>query len=294
LAATARSRAGVFAALVLALVLLSGCQVNTVVTIDTAANGHGTVSVRVTMDQSAVQAVGGLSALAGQLDVSDLQAAGWSVSGPSPGPNSSAVLTASHTFSTPAEAAQLVADLAGSGPASGRPFKLALSRRSSFWHVYTGLSGTVNLTCGLGCFGDSGLRSALGSATGVNPSPLEAQTHETPAQAFTFGVKARLPGATASSNASTRDGGVFSWTPVLGRTLVLSATTQEWNWPHLILLFVLAGIVVVGLLVLAVWMWRSRRRRRKRPDDGSPPGRPRRGAHAKPRRGIAKAVTSHS
>ncbi len=283
------------AAVLLLLIALSGCQVNTTVSVHAEANGSGTVAVKVTLDQSAVQALGGPSALASQLDVTDLQAAGWTVSGPSPGPSSSAVISASHAFSTPAEASQLVADLAGSGPASSRPFTLSISRRSSFWHVYTDLSGTVNLTCGLNCFGDSGLKASLGSPTGFNPAPLIARSHEAPGQVFSFALNARLPGSVASTNASSRDGGILTWTPQLGQTLVLSATTQTWNSGHLIAVFVLAGIFVLALVVLGAMMWRSRRRKRRRGDDDGPPsGRSwRRGAHAK-RRSIAKAVTARS
>ncbi len=293
---SARSRATALAAVFVALLALSGCEVNTVISVHAQSNGQGTVAVKVTMDQAAVQAVGGPSALAAQLDVTDLEAAGWKVGGPSPGTGSSTVISASHPYSTPAEAGQLVADLAGSGPAGSRPFKLNISRRSSFWHVYTDLAGSVNLTCGLQCFGDSGLQSSLGSPTGFNPAPLIAQSHQDPAQVFSFAVNARLPGRVAATNASANDRGVLTWTPRLGQTLVLSATTQEWNWDHLIAIFVLAGIVFLVLIVLGALKWRSRRRRRKGGDDGAPDGRSsRRGTHhAKARRSIAKAVTSRS
>jgi hypothetical protein len=292
---SARRRVTAIALLFVSLLALSGCQVNTVISVHAQANGQGTVAVTVTMDAAAVQAVGGASALAAQLDVTDLEAAGWRVSGPSPGAGSSTVISASHAYSTPAEASQLVADLAGSGATGNRPFKLSISRRSSFWHVYTDLAGTVNLTCGLGCFGDSGLQSSLGNPTGFNPAPLIAQSHQEPAQVFSFALNARLPGRVASTNASTNDGGVLTWTPRLGQTLVLSATTKEWNRDHLIAAFVLAGIIFLALIVLGLVLWRSRRRKRKAAGDGSSPGRlPRRGAHAKSRRSIAKAVTSRS
>jgi hypothetical protein len=292
---SAPRRLTALAAVLLAVVALSGCQVNTSISVHAEAHGQGTVSVKVTLDQSAVQALGGPSALASQLDVTDLQAAGWTVSGPSPGPNSSTVISASHAYSTPAEASQLVADLAGSGPASSRPFQLRISRRSSFWHVYTDLSGTVDLTCGLNCFGDSGLKASLGSPTGFNPAPLIAQSHQAPGQVFSFALNARLPGSVASTNASARDGGVLTWTPQLGQTLVLSATTQTWNSGHVIAIFVLAGVLVLVLIVLGVIMWRSRRRKRRKSDDEPPSGRPwRRRAHANSKRSIAKAVTSHS
>jgi hypothetical protein len=292
---SAPRRVTALAAVLLVVVALSGCQVNTSIAVRAEANGHGTVSVRVTLDQAAVQALGGSSALASQLDVTDLQEAGWIVSGPSPGPNSSTVISASHVFSSPAEASQLVADLAGSGPASSRPFQLSISRRSSFWHVYTDLSGKVNLTCGLNCFGDSGLKAALGSPTGFNPAPLIAQSHQAPGQVFSFALNARLPGSVASTNASARDGGVLTWTPQLGQTLVLSATTQTWNSGHVIAIFVLAGVVVLALIVFGAVMWRSRRRKRRKGGDPPPSGRSwRRGGHAKSRRSIAKAVTSPS
>jgi hypothetical protein len=292
---SAPRRVTALAAVVLLVVALCGCQVNTSISVHAEANGQGTVSVKVTLDQSAVQALGGPAALASQLDVSDLQAAGWSVSGPSPGPNSSAVISASPAFSTPAEASQLVADLAGSGPASSRPFTLSISRRSSFWHVYTDLSGTVNLTCGLNCFGDSGLKASLGSPTGFNPAPLIAQSHQAPGQVFSFALNAHLPGSVASTNASVRDGGILTWTPQLGQTLVLSASTRTWNSGHLILVFVLAGVLALALIVLGALMWRSRRRKRRRGDDTPRSGRSwRRGAHVRSRRSIAKTVTSRS
>jgi hypothetical protein len=292
---SARRRVTAVALVFASLLALSGCQVNTVISVHAQANGQGTVAVTVTMDEAAVQAVGGASALAAQLDVTDLEAAGWRVSGPSSGPGSSTVISASHAYSTPAEASQLVADLAGSGATGNRPFKLSISRRSTFWHVYTDLAGTVNLTCGLGCFGDSGLQSSLGNPTGFNPAPLIAQSHQEPAQVFSFALNARLPGRLASTNASSNSGGTLTWTPRLGQTLVLSATTKEWNRDHLIATFVLAGIVLLALIVLGVMLWRSRRRKRKAAGDGSSPGRsPRRGAHGKSRRSIAKAVTSRS
>ena len=247
------------------------------------------------MDPAAVQAVGGSAALASQLDVSDLESAGWKVSGPSPGPGASTVISASHAYSNPTEAAQLVADLAGSGPAGSRPFKLAISRRSSFWHVYTDLAGTVDLTCGLNCFGDSGLQSSLGSPIGFNPAPLIAQSHQDPSQVFSFVLNARLPGKVASTNASANERGVLTWTPRLGQTLVLSASTQDLNWDHLIAVFVLAGVLLLALIVVGALTWRSRRRRRRGRDDTPRPGRwSRRGAHARNRRSIAKAVTSRS
>ena len=274
----------------------SGCQVKTAVTIDAGSGGQGSVGVILTLDHGAVEALGGRSALMAQLKDADLVAGGWSVSGPAAGPGSTVVITAEHPYKTLAEASQLVADLAGSGSASKRPFRLALLHRSNFWHVYTGLSGTVDLTCGLGCFGDSGLESSLGSPTGIDPAPLLAKAGVTPAQVFTFALDARLPGTVEHSNAESDRAGILSWTPQLGHVVILSATAEGWNWENLVPIIASLGLVVIVIVVATFVLWRFKRRKRrggkKAPASGSPARR--RGAHAKPHRSVIKSVTPRS
>jgi hypothetical protein len=291
-----KRRAAAVSALLLLVATASGCRVNSVVTIDAGSGGQGRVGVTLTMDQAAVQAIGGRTALTAQLSDADLLAAGWSVTGPTTAPGSTVVITASHPYTTVTEASQLVADLAGSGPASSRPFRVALVHRSDFWHVYTDLSGSADLTCGLGCFGDSGLESSLGSSTGIDPAPLVAQADQTPAQIFGFALDARLPGSIQHSNASSDEGGLLRWTPQIGHDVVISATTEDWNWGDLAPIIAGIGLIVVAFLVAALVLWRSKRRKRKGRDDAAKSGRPssKRGAHAKRRRGVIKSVTAPS
>jgi hypothetical protein len=270
--------------------------VKTVVTIDDDSGGKGIVGVTLTLDQGAVEALGGRSSLTAQLKDADLIASGWSVTGPAAGPGSSVVITAVHPYKTLAEASQLVADLAGSGATSKRPFRLALLHRSDFWHVYTGLSGTVDLTCGLGCFGDSGLESSLGSPTGIDPAPLLARAGRTPAQVFTFALDARLPGTVEHSNAASDRDGLLLWTPQLGRAVTLSATAEDWNWENLVPVIAGLGLVAIVIVVAAFGRWRFKRRRsrggKKAPESGRRARR--RGAHARPRRTVVKSVTARS
>ncbi len=296
LGASFKSRAAAVSAVLLVMAAASGCRVDTVVSIDAGSGGQGRVGVTLTLDQAAVQAIGGRTALADQLSDADLVAEGWTVTGPRTGPGSTVVIAASHPYTTVAEAGQLLADLAGSGPASSRPFRVALSHRSNFWHVYTDLSGRVDLTCGLGCFGDSGLEKSLGSPTGIDPGPLVAQAGQTPAQIFGFAIDARLPGSVHRSTASSDEGGVLRWTPVMGRDAVISATTEDWNWDDLVPLLAAIGLVVVAILITAVMVWRSRRRKRKGRGDQTKSRRAssKRGAHAKGRRRVFKSVTSRS
>jgi hypothetical protein len=214
----------------------------------------------VSLDRSALGAVGGSPALAAQLQDTDLTAAGWTVAGPSPGPRGTTVVVVTHPYTTPTEASSLVREIAGAGP-----LQLTVSSRHTFWKTETALTGKVDLTCGLACFGDSGLTSALGSPTGVNPGPLSAAAGEEPAQVFSFGVNVQLPGGVVHSNAASRTGGTLRWTPRLGQSLTLTAVTRTWDSGRILAAAIVGGVVVLGLLGLGAVGWRRRRRRRRGP-----------------------------
>jgi hypothetical protein len=272
------------AALVAAVLVLSGCQVSTSVTLDARPGGKGAVVVRVSFDHAAVEAVGGAAALATQVRDADLQQQGWVVAGPAPGPGSTTVITATHSYNSPAEASELLADVAGSGPAATRPLRIQLSQHHGFWHTDTVVKGTVDLSCGLKCFGDSGLQSVLGSSTGVDPAPLLGQAGETEAQAFPFSFSTRLPGNVHRTNATEVSGNVATWTPRLGQVLAVSAMSRQLNWGSVWLVVIPVAVVVLGLLVL-LGRWLLRRR----------PPRRRRGRHTRSRNGGgAVAVAPHS
>lgn len=220
---------------------------------------RGAVSVAVRLDPSAVAAVGGLSALRSQFSSADLVAEGWVVTGPSPGPGGATVITASHSFSSAAEAATLVSDVAGSGPASDRPFRLELTHHMGFWATRTVLSGTVDLRCGLDCFGDPGLRALFGSSTGVPPGVVATN----PGQVFSLSVDGRLPGRLQSSNATSVKKGTLSWTPAFGKATPLEAVSESINLGSIVLVAILAAAGLGLLTYLAVSRPRRRRRRRR-------------------------------
>ncbi len=241
------------------------------------AAGRGVVTVAVTLDSAAVAAVGGQSALAAQLQDADLVAAGWTVTGPAPGPGSSTVISAGHPYSSPAQFNALVGELAGSGPDAGRPFRLSYSEHRTFWRTDTSFAGTVDLTCGLNCFGDAALNSVLGSPVGVNPAPLISVSGENPDQVFTFSVAAHLAGSAVRTNAASQQDGTFQWTPRLGQSIQLFAATRTWNTGRIITFAVIAGVVLLVLVIgLAYLVWRRIRRRRR-----TRPGRTRGGLHRK-------------
>jgi uncharacterized protein (TIGR03382 family) len=184
------------------------------------------------------------------------------------------VVTASHGYTTPAQASALVAGLAGSGTAGGHPFRLSVEKRHGFWRDERVLQGEVDLTCGVACFGDPGLTRALGFPTGVNPAPLAAAAGQQPDQVFTFALDARLPGQLVDSNGAQLPDGTLRWTPRLGQRLQLAALTRTWNTGHIVAVSVAAGVTLILGVGLAGFWWMRRRRRKRaraRQRQGSPP-----------------------
>jgi hypothetical protein len=237
--------------------LLAGCGVQTRVDITARSNGSGVVVVLVTLDRSATAAVGDV---AGQLRSADLGRAGWSVH-TTAGTSGSTVIRASHAYATPAQAAALVADIAGTGPASRRPFRLALTRSTDWWRSTTEVRGVADLRCGLDCFGDAGLTTALGQATGVSPGAPSAQRRD-----FTFALQLTLPGTVGPTDATLRSGHSLLWTPVLGQRTLLLATTASLEVGHVAITAVAAVVVV---LVMPVVLFLVVRHRWRRPRPGA-------------------------
>ena len=249
--------------LVATLVLLGGCRVDTQVSVVDRGGGHGTISVTATFDSEAVQALGGQTGLARQLSVTDLTASGWAVNGPVADPGGGATVTVRHGYSSPSEASRLFADLAGSGAASNRPFKLALSTQRGVFHVHESLSGRIDLSCGLSCFGDQGLQSALGNANGVSAGPLLQTAGKQPGQVFGFTFRARMPGSLQTDNAVSRDRSGLTWSTPLGQATQISAESETLNAGNIVLISVIGGLVIVGLAALVYF------RRRRRSGGGS-------------------------
>ena len=241
------------------VLLASGCGVGTGVDVTVRPDGSGAVGVTVTLDRAALTQVGDL---ASQLRTSDLAQAGWTVAGPRPGPDGSEVVSATKPFATPAAAAVDLASLAGSGPAATRPFRLEVTRQHTFWHTALAVNGTVDLTCGVGCFGDAGLAQQLGSNVGVDPGALSAQSGQTAAQALTFSVVIHLPGQVRAASPGLVNGHAVTWKPVLGQTLHLAASSRSVNRGAVIAVVALGAVLVVLLVAVVVALVRRRRRAR--------------------------------
>jgi hypothetical protein len=241
------------------LLALCGCSATAQVAVTARPNGTGAVTVTVTLDKAATASVGDV---ASELQTSDLPAAGWTVTGPITEAGGSTVIRATKPFVTLGQASSIVQEIAGSGPAGSRPFQLAITRHRTFWKTTTTLSGDVDLRCGLSCFGDSGLKTATGSSTGIDPATAGAD----PAGIFHFAMAVALPGTLHSTNAASRDGSQLQWTPTLGSEVPLMAVTETADTAHIEEVTVASAVGLFVVVSVLVWWvihrWRRRRRRK--------------------------------
>jgi hypothetical protein len=255
------ARAGLVA--ILLAVALAGCQVTTAVGVQVRPDGTGSVTVGVEFDRAAVAAVGGID---GQLHVADLQAAGWRVTSTAVAGGGTLVSLA-HPFSRPSEVPAILAEV-GRAPTGARTplFTLRLAEHRTFWSTTTTARGAVDLTCGLACFGDTGLQRSYGSELGVSPTYLGgAGGPAVAAAALRFSFRLRLPGRILSSDASPGRPGL-RWAPVLGATTTLSAGSVAPDVSHIVEASAAAALAVIFLAVAVVTSAGSRRRPTRRRD----------------------------
>ena len=227
---------------VLLVALATACQVRTTVVVAVDDDGSGTVEVAVGLDADALGGVpdldgdgtSGPADLAALVRRDDLVAAGWTVSDPEVDADGATWLRATRRFGTPEEADQVLAGLTGpSGPLRD----MHVTRTESFGRTRYGFTGTFDLSGGLEAFGDEGLAAALdGEPLGEDAAAIELRAGQPLADAFTFEVAARLPGAEQT------------WSPRLGDGPVeMQADSTRNDWPVL----GLAQVAVLSLVALA-------------------------------------------
>ena len=247
------------------LLLLAGCQVHTRVAIDVDDDGSGRVEVAVGLDEDAASRV---PELADQLEVGDLVADGWEVTGPAREGDGRTWIRASKRFASVEQAGLVLDEVTG----AGGPFRdLEVRRRPSLVQDRWDLAATVDLRDGLAGFSDDALRQRLdGTNVGLSDDEVAAEAGRPLAEVVTFEVVASLPGRVAG-NGDVADGRSV-WRPVLGERLELSASSTSWQGTSSLWLATaaaaLAALVVV-LLRRAVVGARRRRRRLEGPAVGS-------------------------
>jgi hypothetical protein len=228
------------AAALLALAALAGCQLRTEIGITVDDDGSGVVSVAVGLDDEALER-------AGEVQVDDLEATGWTITGPDLEDDGLHWYRATKPFGTPEEAGTVMAEIA-----EGSPFQdFAVTRDKSFGTTRYRFRGTVDFTDGLEQLGDDDLAAELdGEPLGEDIEALEERLGESIDRLVQVEIAVRLPGD-VSSNAPTRASNGAKWTPGIGDgpvQLEASSTDRDltvWGLAALAVLCALAAIVIV-------------------------------------------------
>ncbi len=234
--------------------MATACQVDLVAGVDVNRDGTGQVSASVGLDADAVKAVGDVATA---LRVDDLRQAGWKVVGPRKEDDGLTWVRATKGFAGPDEADSTMAQLAGpDGPF--RDFKL--TRTKSLLRSRTTFTGTVDLTAGLTGLSDPDLTQRLGDVDlGLGLDGLRRRFGDDLAKSVKVQVTAGLPGKVAT-NAPARDGSRALWSPTLGQSMHMEASSDALKIaPGLVAAAVAAFLVPALAATLAV-----RRRRRRR------------------------------
>ena len=233
----------------------TACHVTIAAGVDVARDGSGRVTAGLGLDADAVKELGDPATA---LRVGDLRQAGWQVEGPRKEDDGLTWVRASKPFADPEQAAAITAEL--SGP--GGPFRdFRIARTKSLTRSKTTFTGTLDLSNGLAGLSDPELATALGDVElGLDLEGLRRRFGDALARTVTVQVTAGLPGE-VTTNAPDRDGARALWSPELGQTVQLEATSEALRIdPAIPIGAGLAIVVLAGVLVVVV-----RRRRRAGP-----------------------------
>lgn len=231
------------ALLALVVVVATGCRVQLVTTVQVEGDGSGTVTQAVGFDDAALARVGDLSQ---QLQVADLEQAGWAVDDPVKEGDTTWV-RARRGFADADEANAVLAQL--SGPDG--PYKdLYVTRRAGLLSTTTEVTGTLDLSGGLGIFGDPQLTESLGGdPSGGLVGRIEAEEGRPAADMVDVTLSVDLPHSDESIQGHPGDA---------PQTLDVSSSES-----HLLSVAFKALILLLVVLTLAVIVLRLRVRRRR-------------------------------
>ena len=211
-------------ALVVGLLLLSGCKVDVTVTIASDSLGAGRVVLDAVLDRDAASAFAGP---AGQtvdridridrIDLADLRKAGWEGPGLQRRTTGTAIFSLHHRFTTADEASELLAQLS----ATDGPFgQLTLTRSRSPISTAITLRGPGDFRRGLEAFGDAKIAALTGSgAFGVSQTEVLRQANAANINdVLTVKVMSDLVGTRAT------------WTLPVGKATPIRSSGQQTQW----------------------------------------------------------------
>ena len=242
-------------ALLGAVVLASACEVAVGVDIEVAENGSGTVSLGVSLDRAATEALGDL---AGQINLDDLARAGWDVSGPAREADNRVWLRASKQFGTPEQLPSVLAEIAG--PDVFPAFQLR--RRAEFAEQTWEVAGRVDPAPAILEYTDS-----LALNPGLENSILRAIS-EAGGDALTDGLTIRLsidlPGELRSGGVDIGWAGITEDSANLSVPVQMVAKAENTTAKTLRLVGMAAAALFILAVLLNLLAWWYLRRHRKR------------------------------
>jgi hypothetical protein len=245
------------ALIVIAVMLLSACKVDTTIDISVHSDGSGEITLTAIADAEVVAKAPGL---ADDLRFDDAEAAGWTVTGPTEVSGGGLQVVLTHDFANPEEATALLQSINGSG---GPLHNVVVGRTISESGTSITLVGSLRID-GLAAFADPDVLAAIGATPYADEIAAAGQG---PSQAVGVTVKASLPGKINSAT-GTVDGGSVSWiVPLDGSQLDLAtnavddhSTEKIWGIASSAALI---GLVIWCALAIAFIVWVARQRKRR-------------------------------
>jgi hypothetical protein len=223
-------------ALVVALVLAAGCQLDLAVDIRVDDDGSGVVTIGVGLDDDALARAGNLEE---QLYVDDLRQAGWTVSEPTREGELTWV-RASKPFADPDAGTSVLAEVTGP---DGAFREFVVTREGSALGTTSRVRGVVDLTAGPAVFSDAELAAALdGDPFGGTLTSIEEEEGRPIEEMTSIRVSIDLPGSRPKVyTASFADEEPLAIDASARRGSVLAST---WIWGLLALVAVIALVVL--------------------------------------------------
>jgi FMN phosphatase YigB (HAD superfamily) len=253
-----------FVFFLVAVIAATACQVDADVLLQMREDGSGTLTVTVTLDPEAAARI---PDLAEQLQIDDLEAAGWRVEGPSTVEGGALQLRATKAFETPEQGAQVLTELTGD---QGIFRDVRLDRSDAFARTTYSFEATADAGRGVVALTDEALAEVIGGeGFGGQLERIEAETGQPADEQVTLTLRVQLPGESRSW--AIEPGGAAEQ---------LDVERQELRPVPLALVggAVLSGLAGIGLLVGRTIAALRRRRRpaevpaRVASDEDVPPG----------------------
>lgn len=245
------------ALIVIAVMFLAACHVDTTVDVHMGSDGSGTITLTAIADAGVVNQAPGL---ADDLRFDDATKAGWTVTGPTSTADGGLRVELGHPFENPEEATALLASINGSGgPLHGATLGRAVKQGGT---TFT-LAGTLRID-GLGAFADPDVLGAIGATPYAEQV---AASNASPTEAVGVTFKAELPGTIKSATGTVNDGAVSWIVPLDGTQLDLSttatddhATARIWGVAANVAFIALIGWCLVAAAFIT-WVVKARQRR---------------------------------